>query len=151
MAIERIRPVITAVDDLAYHQLLDDIDHGRSPSFETPSYDPQQWAEWRRDQVHGRKIEDYHQVLERCHFRFYRPNQLAPMQTPHGLVFHHEGQWRNDGVARELPEARLAYTSDEVCQFLGPDDFWVEVQTIYLRARAKAAGLVLPENFQVPA
>ena len=92
-----------------------------------PAFDPAQHREVVQDAVHGRRIEQFKQALERAGFTYWPPNTIPPgcestnpLEPPRPLV---EGQWRRP-ADRQLPK-RLALTEAQITAwFFGPEEFW---------------------------
>lgn len=92
-----------------------------------PDFDPLQHREVVAEAVHGRRIEDYRQALERAGFVYWPAHSIPPgcestnpLEPSRPLV---EGQWRRPADAR-LPR-RLALTDANVTSwFSGPEDLW---------------------------
>ncbi len=108
-------------------------DHGSyDPS---PKFDEKQHAEKVADTVKGRDVNDFRTVLEYHKFIFYPPHRLPPWNNG---VPRKIGEWHNY-------ELKMAFTeNDLMTYFQSSEDFHNWLDDNKMRARAKAAGLVLP-------
>jgi len=92
-----------------------------------PAFDPIQHREVVAEAVHGRRIEQFTQALERAGFTYWPAHSIPrgcestnPLEPSRPLV---EGQWRRP-PDRKLPK-RLALTEAQVTAwFSGPEEFW---------------------------
>ncbi len=124
-------------DEAALRATLERIRRGQDHGLDTirPRFDPQVYADVVDDAVHGRRIEDYKQALEKAGFRYYSPRELPLWADGKERT---EGEWRHVGL-------RLAFTENEiVSKFASAEDFWTWLQRYGMRHRAARSGLILP-------
>lgn len=131
----------------AFQRSIERVRSGKDKEFVArPGFDPKLAKDVRADGRHGRKIEDYHQALEYLGWVYCSALELGPMWGETGPVMRTEGQWRNLKHAAKYPEIRSALTSHNICEMFpeGPESFFTWYVDRYNRARAKAAGLIVP-------
>jgi hypothetical protein len=105
-----------------------------------PAFDPLQHREVVEEAVHGRRIEDFRQALERAGFAYWPANSIPtgcestnPLEPSRPLV---EGQWRRPADKR-LPR-RLALTDSQVTAwFQNPEDLWQWLTDLANQARIR--------------
>ena len=106
-----------------------------------PDFDPAQHREMLSDAVHGRRIEDYRQALERAGFRYYPTGSIPPGCEASGFMPDRplvEGQWRRP-PSRHI-KTPLAMTDAQVTAwFSGPEEFWKWMQELATKERAATA------------
>ena len=100
--------------------------HGFGDGPARPDFDPAQHREIVSEAVHGRRIEDYRQALERAGFRYYPTGSIPPGCEANGSMPDRplvEGQWRRP-PSRNI-KTPLAMTDDQVTSwFSSPEEFW---------------------------
>lgn len=106
-----------------------------------PDFDPLQHREHVTEAVHGRRVEDYRQALERAGFRYYPMGSIPPGCEASGAMPDRpliEGQWRRP-PSRHIKTA-LALTDAQVTSwFSGPEEFWRWMQEMATKERAATA------------
>lgn len=114
-----------------------------------PGFDPKLAKDVHDDARQGRKIEDYKQALDYLGWKFCTVAELGPvMFGERGPVMRTEGEWRNLRHAAKYPDIRSAFTSNQICEMFpdGPKQFFEWYSERFERARAKAAGLIIPRG-----
>ncbi len=102
-----------------------------------PKFDPKLHKDVRDDAIHGRKIEDYRQALERHGMRYIPAHRLGFWNN---MTPHTEGQWVHPDY-----DLKLAFTETDVLSMfpLGAEELFTWIQEQKTRLAARRAGLVL--------
>jgi hypothetical protein len=108
-----------------------------------PEFDPAQHREMVSEAVHGRRIDEFRQALERAGFKFYPAGSIPPGCEANGTMPARplvEGQWRRPPT-RNL-KTPLAMTDAQVTSwFTGPEELWKWLTGMATKERAKAKRL----------
>jgi hypothetical protein len=105
-----------------------------------PTFDPVQHREVVAEAVHGRRIEDFRQALERAGFVYWPANSIPPgcestnpLEPSRPIV---EGQWRRIPDAR-LPRRLALKEAQVLAWFSGPEELWTWLRTMANQTRVR--------------